>query len=229
LFTMYSKYVMPKPLHLISSILLSSFLILLFACGKEAPAPTVINGKVTDKKTGEPIEGAKVYIDFRTEKQVSGSLVTEHEYVSLSTDAQGEFQYTHDANYTNTYSEIGKVGYAPQSPLNIRKGEVNNLGIQLIPNDAILRLELINDTGQFDAIYVVLKNPSYGPLYGINLPHFPVVVPIGEKYTTYFYLPSEEFSQIYWGFTYFPGSSAAPFRDSVYLVMDDTTSFTISF
>jgi hypothetical protein len=223
---MYSKSVMPKPLHIISSILLSSFLILLFACGKEAPAPTVINGKVTDKKSGLPIEGVVINIDFQ---QMSGLLVTKHEYKQFTTDQQGEFHYTHHSDYDGTYSDVGKGGYVTQSPLGIKRGEVNNLKIQLVPKDGTLRLELINDTGQFDAIYVVLRNPSYGSLYAINLPQFPVVLPVGEKYTTYFDLPSEEFSQIYWGFTYFPGSSAAPFRDSVYLALHDTTSFTISF
>lgn len=221
---------MPKPIRFISPLLLSAFCILFFACGKENPSPTVINGKVTDKKSGLPIEGASIDIDFQTEKQVSGSLVTEHEYVSLSTDAQGEFQYTHDADYTRTYSDIGKTGYAPRSPLGkIKRGEVNNLEIQLVPKDGTLRLELSNDMGQFDAIYVVLRNPSYGPLYAINLPQFPVVLPVGEKYTTYFDLPSEEFSQIYWGFTYFSGSYAAPFRDSVYLTLHDTTTYKLTY
>ncbi|HRI58183.1 MAG TPA: hypothetical protein PK228_00590 [Saprospiraceae bacterium] len=225
----FHPIVMPKSIRFISLLFFAAFFLLLFACGKEDPSPTVINGKVTDKKTGEPIEGAAIGIDFQTEKTVSGSLKTEHEYVSLSTDAQGEFQYTHNADYTYTNSDIGKQGYAPQSPLKIKKGEVNILEIQLIPEDATLRLELSNDSGQYGAIYVVLKNPSYGSLYAINLPQFPVTLPIGEKYVTYFALPSEEFTKVHWGFTYFPGASAAPFRDSVYLTVNDTTDYILSF
>jgi hypothetical protein len=220
---------MPRTHCLLPLLLFASFLLIAFACKKEVP-PTVINGKVTDKKTGEPIEGAVTDLDFTTEKTVSGSIKTEHIIVTLKTDTQGQFQYTHEDDFDGLFSQIYKTGYAPRSPVGkIRRSEVNNLEIQLIPKDAILRLKLSNDTGQFNAIYVILKNPSYGPLYGINLPHFPVMLPVGEKYTSYLHLPSEEFSQIYWGFSYFPGSYAAPFQDSVYLTLNDTTDFVISF
>lgn len=58
--------VMSKPIRLLAPLL--AFCILLFACEKEKASPTVINGKVTDKKTGEPIEGAAAIIDFTIEK-----------------------------------------------------------------------------------------------------------------------------------------------------------------
>lgn len=220
---------MTRTYSLLPPLLFASFLLIAFACKKETP-PTVINGKVTDKKTGEPIEGATAIVDFTTEETVSGSIKIRHTTITLKTDAQGKFQYTHESDFDGISSEISKAGYAPRSPLGkIKRGEVNNLEVQLIPKDATLRLELSNDTGQFTAIYVVLKNPSYGTLYGINLPQFPVVLPIGEKHTAYFDLPSEEFSQVYWGFSYFPGSYATPFQDSVYLTLNDTTDFVISF
>jgi len=185
-----NAFAMTKLIRFISPLLLLSFLILLFACGKEASGPTVINGKVTDKKSGLPIEGAVINIDFQ---QLSGLIVTNHEYKQFATDQQGEFHYTHNSDYDGTYSDVGKGGYVTQSPLGIKRGEINNLEIQLVPKDGTLRLELSNDTGQFDSIYMLLRNPSYGPLYAINLPQFPVVLPAGEKYTTYFDLPSEEF------------------------------------
>jgi hypothetical protein len=159
---------MSKPIRFIPPLLLTAFFIFLFACGKEETPPTVINGKVTDKKTGEPIEGAAVIIDFTTEKTVSGSIKTEHETVTLSTDAQGEFHYTHDAYYTGMYSEVRKGDYVPRAHLKIKRGEVNNLEIELVPKDGTLRLELSNENGQEDSIYVIIENPSFmleiGPL-----------------------------------------------------------------
>ncbi|MCW5921881.1 MAG: hypothetical protein KIS77_06015 [Saprospiraceae bacterium] len=106
--------VMSKPICLLAPLLLSAFCILLFACEKEKTSPTVINGKVTDKKTGEPIEGAAAIIDFTIEKNVSGSIKTEHKTVTLSTDAQGEFHYTHDEDFDGIYSEVRKGGYVPR-------------------------------------------------------------------------------------------------------------------
>jgi len=224
---------MPKLLHIISPLLLSSFLILLFACGKEAPAPTVINGKVTDKKSGLPIGAAEIDIDFRTDKQVSGSLVTEHDLVWFSTDAQGEFQYTHDADFTHTYSEIRKTGYVTQAPLKIKRGETNNLEIKLAPYDGTLRLEITNETGQFDSIYMMIENPSRMlglGYFGIYTPkYFPVVLSSGEQHVEYLKLPSEEYTKIHWGFSYFPTLSASVFQDSVFLTLHDSTTYKLTY
>jgi len=106
-----NAFAMTKLIRFISPLLLLSFLILLFACGKEASGPTVINGKVTDKKSGLPIEGAVINIDFQ---QLSGLIVTNHEYKQFATDQQGEFHYTHNSDYDGTYSDVGKGGYVTQ-------------------------------------------------------------------------------------------------------------------
>lgn len=228
-----SSLVMPKPIRFISPLLLSTFFLLFFACGKEEPSPTVINGKVTDKKSGLPIEGASVIIDFTTEKSVNGSIKIEHETVTLSTDAQGEFQYTHDAYYTGMYSEVRKEDYVPRTHLKIRRSEVNNLEIELVPKDGTLRLEISNENGQKDSIYVIIENPSFlleiGPLGEIYLDTFPLILAVGEKYVEYHDLPAEEFTKIHWGHDYFASSSTSPFQDSVLLILQDTTTYKLTY
>ena len=224
---------MTKPLHFVSPFVFSAFFILSLTYCKEEPL-TVINCKVTDKKSGATIEDAFVYMDFQTEKQVSGSLVTEHDYKIFNTDQQGEFHYTRDSDFERIFSYIGKPGYVDRYHLGVKRGEVNDLEIKLAPYDGALRLEITNGTGQIDSIYVIIENPSLilgsgGPLGKIFLGEFPVVIPAGQKHIRYLNLPSEEFTKIHWGFSYFTSLNTSPFRDSVYLALHDTTSFTISF
>lgn len=214
-----------------ASLLFPAIWLLLFACEKETP-PTVINGKVTDRKTGMPVEGAGIDIDFQTEKNVGGSLKTDHEYVSFSTDINGEFFYTHNSDFTRTYSVLQKTGYIRQEQLTIIKGEINDLDIKLAPYDGVLRLIIKNEAGLFDSIYVNIENPSrvsgLGEYFGsIRLDQFPLYLSVGEQYTTHFNLTSEEFTKIQWGFTHFTLGSDAPFSDSVFLLLNDTTMYNL--
>ncbi|MBK8192895.1 MAG: hypothetical protein IPK76_06725 [Lewinellaceae bacterium] len=221
---------MKKSIRLLASLLFPAIWLLLFACEKETP-PTVINGKVTDRKTGMPVEGARIDIDFQTEKTVSGSLKTDHEYVSFSTDAQGKFHYTHNADYTSTYSELYKEGYGSYGPLIIEKGETNDLDITLSPIDGTLRLEITNQSGQFDSIYIIIESPSLidGPVNSekIFTDTFPVTLPFNGTHIEYFDLPSEEFTKIHWGFVYFTSLSESVYIDSVFLALHDTTVYNL--
>lgn len=227
---------MPKPLRFISPLLLLAFSILLFACGKEETPPTVINGKVTDKKTGTPIEGATFNVDFCYEINNNGSIVIEHVSKYLNTDQQGEIHYTHDSNWDYIcYSDASKEGYIGHPYLGIKRGEENNIDIKLIPRDGVLRLNVVNTDGQYDSIWVALDNPSYtseaqGLPYRILLSEFPLILSQGESHIENFNLTSEEFTKIYWGFSnILPMFTSAPFRDSIYLILNDTTDITISF
>jgi hypothetical protein len=223
---------MLNPLRFTSLLLLSATSVLLFSCGK-GDSPTVINGRVTDKKTGEPIEGAAIDIDFQTERTESGSMKTDHDYVGLSTDAQGEFQYTYEADYTRTYSELYKKSYGVYGPLKIIKGRVSNLDIKLAPIDGVLKLELENQSGQYNSIYVIIENPSFiasrGFLGMVFTDVFPVPLPITGKHIEYFSLPSEEFTKIHWGFSYFTSSSGSSFKDSVFLSLNDTAIYKLAY
>jgi hypothetical protein len=223
---------MRNPLHFTSPLLLSAFSILLFCCGKDV-SPTVINGRVTDKKTGEPIEGASINIDFQTERTESGSIKTDHDYAGFSTDAQGKFEYIYEADYTRTYSEVYKKNYATYGPLKTIKGGSSNLDIKLAPIDGILKLELENQTGQYNFIYVIIESPSFiasrGLIAKFFTDMFPVPLPIAGKHVEYFNLPSEEFAKIHWGFSHFTSFTTSEFRDSVYLTLHDTTAYKITY
>jgi hypothetical protein len=221
---------MSKPIRFILPLLFSVFSLLFFACGKEETPPTVINGKVTDKKTGEPIEGAEINIDFRYKGKDGAEI---HEVKTFFTDAQGEFHRTQDSDYEGSYSEVRKSGYATQISLKFKRGEENNIDVKLAPIDGTLRLEVSNQTGQFSSIYVIVENPSFiaggGSLGKIFADSFPINLLVGEGYIEYFNLPSEEFTKVHWGFSYFTSLSASPFRDSIFLTLNDTTNFLLSY
>lgn len=111
---------------------------------------------------------------------------------------------------------------------------MNNLEIRLVPRDGILRLEISNENGQRDSIYVIIENPSFvfesgGSLGNIYLYDFPLVLAAGEKYVEYRSLPAEEFTKIHWGHKYFTSLSASPFRDSVFLILHDTTTYKLTY
>lgn len=223
---------MPRMHRLLPPLFISGFLLIASACKKELP-PTAINGKVTDKRTGEPIEGASIYLEFHYESIRSGSLVTETDAVSLKTDSKGEFHHTQDSDFDGAFSDVYKAGYVGQF-LKFTRGQENNLDIKLAPRDGALRLEIYNETGQFDSVYVIVTNPSciagYGSLGKIFLGKFPVVLSTGQNYESYFKLPSEEFTKISWSFVNpYPYYLPTPFQDSVYLTLNDTTDFVISF
>lgn len=220
---------MLKPLRFTSLLLLSATSVLLFSCGK-GDSPTVINGRVTNKKTGEPIEGAAVYVDFR---YTGYDGAEESDLVSGKTNAQGEFVIEHDSEYEYTYSEVSRNGYIPQVGMRFYKGIENNVDVSLAPTDGVLKLEIINQNDVFDSVYVILENPScltaIGPLGKIYLDKFPLSLPAGSTYIKYYPLPSEEYTKIHWGFSYFTSSSGSSFKDSVFLSLNDTAIYKLAY
>src|SRR5262249_37350445 len=132
-------------------------------------------------------------------------------------------------DYESSYSEVWKDGYVPQVPLGFKRGQENNIDVRLAPINGTLRLEVVNQSGQFSSIYVIVENPSFiagvGQLGKIFADSFPITLPVSGNYIEYFNLPSEEFTRIHWGFSYFTSLSASPFQDSVFLILQDTTTY----
>ena len=222
---------MPKiPRFALRCIFLTAVLLLQFSCGKELP-PTVIKGQVTDKKTGAPIEGARVYFGFYYLDDNENEIYASKE---IKTDEEGRYYLVQNSDYAGQgWSDITKPGYIGHLFPKLIRGQENIIDASLSPKDGTLLLEVVNQTGQKDSIYVILSNPTYIQEYGVigeTIPSkFPSMLSMGEKFSQNIDFPAEEYTRIYWGFSYFPRTKYAPFYDSVYLKLKDTTTFTLSF
>lgn len=215
--------------------LFSSFLLALMSgCGKDEPVQTTIRGIVTDRKTGEPIEGARVTLGFVTENSVHGSLQSSTDYAYLSTDAKGQFSHTQgDYGYLNGGSSVEKDGYVPNLNLLIEKGKENMLDITMLPEDAIFKITLVNQTGQQMPLYFLIMSPlvnkeGHGMQAFIHLnKNNPLTLPQDGKYTKVFSLPEDKI-QIYWDFfNFYATPNKAMWHDNIQLIANDTVKHTI--
>lgn len=222
---------MTKPIRLISPLLLSVFslLLLLLACGKEEAGPTVIKGRITDKKTGAPIEG--VYIECIGFKGEGGNQIIED--FSVYSDNFGDYETMIPQEYRISFPRVYKPGYLPKIDPNgattIQVGNINIVNVQIIPTDGFLRLKISNDMAQHDSIYLKIFSPTMSSEgLGVKGPNYPVVLASDAAHEEIFAFPSDEHVKIHWGFAKFV-ITGAPFVDSVFLPENDTTDFTISF
>jgi len=222
---------MPKiPRFALRCILLTAVLLLQFSCGKELP-PTVIKGQVTDKKTGAPIEGTTLTFEFYYSGS-DGNEINATRYTK--TDFEGRYYLSQTSDYSDIWSsEASKIGYVGHLIHNIIRGKENIIDASLSPKDGTLLLNVKHPIGPIDSVYVMIGNPTFIQEYesqGKILPEkFPIIISAGEVYNQYFDLPAEEYTRVYWGGSYFPALKYAPFYDSVYLKLKDTTTFTLSF
>ena len=213
-----------KP-NLLLLCLLGAFL--LSSCDKGEP--TVINGVVTDRKTGAPVEGAVVAIALST-----GPNNTTEDY--LFSDAQGRFS----AHYSPVYEKISILyvqssGYKTLMAISgILEGQENSLDCRLLPIDASLNLKLANVSGIHDTAYVLIGVPSlvdefpwFGTLKGSMAPEKFQVPPDSCRMVTYA-IPSEEYVFIHWDTVYFKGFESTK-RDSIHLIPGETIEVSILF
>ena len=210
----------------------SVFLIGLFACDKDKT--TVINGRVVDKITGAPLDEA--FVEFWI-SHAENPAPNNYELRDLYTDANGEFT-THDNDPISVYWVL-KVGYLPKGlgtpVVPIEQGKENDVTIEMIPKDGVLKLNLENNTGIHDTVYVgiysALQDSELGLSFGFIVNH-PFEVPNMTSRSIILNLASEETIDIYWGYFPWPSNSSiklTPDHGSVYVNRSDTTSFNISF
>jgi hypothetical protein len=199
----------------------------LFSCSKDPL--TTVNGTVVNKITGEPIGGAT--ISFRIENE--NNQYSEYKY--LSTNHNGEFVFTH--NKPIQIYDVLKKDYLPKGPgadiPSIVRGEINDIKIELVPKDGMLKLNINNNSGVLDTIYVGIYSPfqeaEFGPSNGVifrELFNLDGLTSLDKVLS----LASEETIDIYWAFSPLPFDiTTVPLHDSIYVTRNDTTSFTISF
>jgi hypothetical protein len=215
-----------KP-NLLLLCLLGAFL--LSSCDKGEP--TVINGVVTDRKTGAPVEGARVEICVA--EYAPDPCLTD----VVFTDADGMFFFTAPSVYKSvTISYVYKEGYINNiKPPGVEEGKDNFPEIKLIPLDGVLEVEIRHEqTNTSDSLFLFVDSKSYidaapGPEYRINLDKYPLVLPVGELHKGIFRMPADEYTRIFWGNFNFDQKHLAPNIDSVWVVLQDTTRLKISF
>jgi len=210
----------------------SVFLIGLVACDKDKT--TVINGRVVDKHTGIPIASAQVFFTVYHKGNLPPN---DYEYPSVYTDGNGEFNF--NSNKPIQIFEVDKVGYLQKGQSSdlqeIIQEEINEVVVQLIPIDGLLRLSIENITGQFDSIFIGIYSPfldtetdfSNGNV-SFEKPSIPFS--IGTTYIKDIPIASRETIQIYWTNHKPPLSiSLFPYKDSIFIKSNEVTLFNISF
>jgi len=213
------------------SILLYILLALIpvsWSCHKDAK-PTIIQGRITDQKTGEPIAGAFVRMGG---KRIDATQPEEYFEASCpDTDAEGHFSCTIEGDYTS--STIGKAGYITHERfLEVTNRQENDIDIHLVPRDGFLRLNIKNFTGQHDSLYVnifSLIEDMEGVNNGENLKNFPLIIAKGETYTELIDLPSPELIKIRWGFKRSLYHAEFVIQDSISVLSKDTVSYLLSY
>lgn len=214
---------------LISLVLL---FVSLLSCQKEGPS-TVIKGIVTNRTTGEPVAGAYIDCGIRIPEWPSPQTKDNSTY----SDSEGKYRLEIPEGFSFSISNVYKLGFIPNAAplysIEVIDGETNIVDVVLIPTDGFIRLKIFNDLPENDSLYVHFISPTRaaqpyigGALIPENLPYD---LNFGSANEEVFALPSEEFVRVHWG--YFPYSPIAnsPFRDSVYVLRNDTVDFTIHF
>ena len=203
---------------------LSIFLLSLSACGKK---DTIINGRITDAKTGMPIKGVSINYGVWDGGQATGS---DQQF----TDIDGKF--TIEIGYSENFSglTIEKEGYVPKFGFGVtyKKGIVNNLEIKLHPLDATLRMVYDNGSNIAKSIFLQAQSKTYNEAYGV-LPYiitqpYPFVCQSNSKDTIDYPFTSDEQINLYWSFNYYEKASQSAFKDSIYLNRGDTAIFNIN-
>jgi hypothetical protein len=210
----------PKPNALLALLLLALLgSLALPACDKEVT--TVVAGRITNIKTGAPIEGAHVLFELST----GTYLGTDPKSVYSDADGNFRFEYT-DRNVVRF--EIRKEGFLIKPFLTFKRGEENFLDVQMVPRDAFLYVTFKHEVGTNDTLRFVLYNKSYFD-EGFEYAHVYKALPIGESFSFYLGLPSDEINYLGWGNARMASPFVAPNRDSIFLNAGDTIPYLITY
>jgi hypothetical protein len=207
----------------IGYFLIGAFLFVQVACKDRS---TVIEGYITDKVTGAPIEGAA--LDYLIKYGTDPGSRQESTY----SDASGFYSITVPPNSRWDIYSVFKEGYLQKiSPVMghyFESGKVNTLNVELIPRDGVIRLIANNSIPGNDTLYVgffsqltedefQLSGYSYSERY-------PIVLTPNATYEEIINLTSEEMIRIFWRAYPLPTQ-----KDSVFLHRLDTLLYTINF
>ncbi len=210
---------------------LLTLMLALMSCGKDDD-PTVVKGRITDRKTGEPIEGASILVGGK--KPATHGQDGFFVQPCTNSNASGGFTCIIEGYFTS--SQIDKVGYVTKKNgiKGIENGEENNIEINLAPRDGTLKLEIQNMSGQHDTLYAyiysVTEDIEANGFYAYTaIKQYPLVINQGETYSETFHLASPEMIEIRWGFEQPPYQIKPPFQDSILVATNDTVTYILSY
>lgn len=216
-------------------ILLLTVLLCTFYSCKKDPPPTVLEGNVIDSESGAPIPNALIEIIICKLDKIG---LCKYIYKSVLSNQNGFFSYTlgSDAE-SGSLSAISADNYIFKKLIGEQykwqKERVNYFSIPLIKSDGALKIIIRNVTGQHDFVNIEINNPTLiseaDELSG-RIVLFPVNLSTGEEKEYIFPLISNEYTKIFWGFDYFNHNNIQPeFQDSVFLLLNDTLTYSITF
>ena len=201
------------------------FLALLFvaACDKGV----CIEGTVTDVKTGQPINGVQLRLNYYYFDH--GSRIPKDETV-FANDS-GEFSYLSDKKHSEDIgvSEVIKAGYAGVFELERGKGDCEDVHIKMVPYNALLKLKIVNETGTYNSVYIDVSSKctaTYGDAEHNLVKPYPLELSPGQSHTQTFGGCIGDSSVIRWKFSKNDVWLAVA---SVMINNTDTTSFHIAY
>jgi len=135
--------------------LLWSFSCLLPACKKDAPGPSVIQGRITEYGTQTPVETAKIYLSC-DDSQFGGPPIFKL-FDSLATDADGRYykEYPDGEFCANVIIQPYKKGYFVPTPLDYVT--VSKSYDFVLDPEAWLKVRCIPDQGQLSMNFQILS------------------------------------------------------------------------
>ncbi len=209
--------------------LLSFSLLIFLSCEKNIV--TNINGSVIDVTSGEPLDSVGITFSInRGYSKSAGHEVFEDRFIS--TDQNGHFSIV-ETDHVSIFI-VQKEGYIPKGGrvVDIVQGAVNDVTVSMIPKDGTLRLNFLNPLSLVNTVYFVVYSPaqlkeadlSSGKMYEQS-----VDMSLLTQYQLDLGVVSGETLTIYWNFDHQPGHfQEYPFKDSVSVLKNSITPFTIS-
>ena len=210
--------------------LAAALLLLLAACGPKEPPETIVRGTVSDRITGESVEGAWVGFRLRNNGDQHARDFFTH------TDTNGHFELIAYYDQVSNY-DIHKTGFLSYlHPYEINVGEVNEVELTLLPLNSYLDVTLQNVNGLYDTLYYKNEIPSllnefpyFGWLSGTSNIAHAFAIDTDEELSMFMNLPADEPIVIHWDFQNRFKDFHSEFSDTLYLTAQDTTYYLLKY
>lgn len=134
------------------------------SCRKDKSSMTFVTGIVSEKGTGNPIEGATVFLGRKDKNSFSGLSIQTVKTVICNVNGEYSFEYEEEEDYTYVVI-VRKVPYYESIFYYPRKGEKNLLNISLAA-PSYLKLKIKNISG---ADRLAIGYPCSCTFYGTTI------------------------------------------------------------
>lgn len=202
-----------------------SFFIFLLMCG--CNNTTSIKGIIKNARTGEPIEGATGWVKY---KYRAG--ITYDGGMRFTTGPDGQFSFS-EKNIYMTQVEVDWLnGFALKMRRegSVEDNECNELTVLATPRDGILKMTITNESGTADSLFLLVINDGdfipYIQVYAQKPQVYPMKLAQNEQTIAYFSTCKGESTLVKWAFN---GSFHNQQKDTIQILMSDTTGFDFSY